>query len=376
MQDKLKNHENADRFDVLLDSEDVELICYRYLKDKGFHVDAAFTVMCHALDMRDELKLDEVVDVDDTHVEDATPYHALMKKYIPEIHFSGVSKKGNPCSFQLKGRINVPEFIANVTLEEYQQWLGYTLVNQMRHLNKLSRKEDRLLGLTVVVDAKDVAMPNMRYFPYFKTEVEMRQTMSPEVLAEAVVVNAPWFFNVIWKIIQPVLDKATLEKIGIVNQDQLKNWIDPQYIPTVLGGEDPAPKLIIPDPAKGMQAETISAGRKFECSKSAKSKDMAITWRFQILARDIGYEVIFQDFEGIEEVIHEYEKVSENHVVQEGLYVTSRAGKVTLKLDNSFSYWNSKNVLWAMSEFQDVSAANGDILRYSMHEDVVRKLTN
>jgi hypothetical protein len=376
MMEKLKKHSKAERYEMLLDYDDTELLCYRHLKDKGFHVDAAFTVMCHGLDMRDELKLDEVADFDDPHVADATPYNALITRYVAELNFNGVSKKGFPCCFQLKGRINVPEFIANVTVEQWQQWQGYCLVNQMRYLNKLSREQDRLLGLSVVVDCQGATMPNMAYIPYFRAEVEMRQTMSPEVLGEAVVINAPWFFNVIWKLITPVLGKDTLEKIGIINQDDLKKWIDPKHIPVALGGDDPAPKLIIPDPTKGMTLETIAAGGRFEIERSAKSKDMAVSWKFQIKAKDIGYEVLFQDAEGIEEIIHEYERVAENHVVQEGSYVTPRAGRVILKFDNSFSYWNSKTVLWAMTEFQDVSVTNNDNVRYSKSEDIVRKLTN
>jgi len=199
-------------------------------------------------------------------------------------------------------------------------------------------------------------MPNMKYYPYFKTEVEMRRLFATELLGEAVVANSPWFFNVIWQIIQPFLDKSTLEKIGFVSQEKLVDYVDAKYIPVILGGEDPAPKLVIPDPTKGMTAETIAAGKKLEISKVANGKDMAISWRFQILSRDIGYEAIFQDSEGVEEVIHAYERVAENNIVQEGSFVTPRAGNVIVRLDNSFSYWNGKDVLYAMTDFLEASA--------------------
>jgi len=70
--------------------------------------------------------------------------------------------------------------------------------------------------------------------------INVFQNYYPERLGICFIINAPWFFGTIWKIIKPWLDKNTASKIFFLDADykeRFKELMDEQFIPPEHGGK-------------------------------------------------------------------------------------------------------------------------------------------
>lgn len=72
----------------------------------------------------------------------------------------------------------------------------------------------------------------------------------PESLGCIIVHNAPWIFSTVWNVIKNWLDPVVLSKIHFTKgYDDLRHIIDPEHIPTYLGGKDEVDNAY-PEPSK------------------------------------------------------------------------------------------------------------------------------
>ncbi|CAN0369487.1 unnamed protein product, partial [Phaeothamnion confervicola] len=66
----------------------------------------------------------------------------------------------------------------------------------------------------------------------------------PERSYKIFVLNAPWWFNVIWKVLSPLMHPNTRAKVTVCGSrylDQLKELVDSEKIPAAIGGNDATP---------------------------------------------------------------------------------------------------------------------------------------
>eukprot|EP00474_Spongospora_subterranea_P004597 CRZ05055.1 hypothetical protein [Spongospora subterranea] len=78
-------------------------------------------------------------------------------------------------------------------------------------------------------------------YQYIKSCAEIDQKYYPEALNRMFVVNAPFLFSAIWRVIKPWVEPRTSEKISITrngNEDELLKIIDRDCLPDFLGGSD------------------------------------------------------------------------------------------------------------------------------------------
>jgi hypothetical protein len=358
MIDKYEAHQNIARWKELMAKEDIELIILRFLVGKKGDVDTAFAAFEQSMAWRNEHNGDKVLDLDDPKCDDETPFNAEVKKYIPELSLNGVSKQGMPLAWELKGRIDVLGMIKALTPEQYSQRLAYSLIVTNRYMNKRSREENRLLGICLIYCCKNISTTHMKYIPYFKYEVDWSQLNCPELLGESIVINTPWFFNMIWQIVRPWLDQRTLAKVHILggsnSEQKLQDYIDKKFIPVVLGGEDANPALVIPDPLKGMDKIDVGAGTKQQFDFHSTKTGQTISWKWSPVSKDIGFQVSFVDGEDAEDQVVEFSRVAATGEVFQGSFVSSRPGTLRIIFDNSYSYWNSKQVMFWAGDFEEV----------------------
>ncbi|CAF1119511.1 unnamed protein product [Adineta steineri] len=89
---------------------------------------------------------------------------------------------------------------------------------------------------TVVLDMGNVSLKNLDY-QYIKFMIDAMQNYYPECLGVALIVNAPWSFSTVWKIIRRWLDPVVESKIHFLNDSsELVKYIDPAVIPQRLQG--------------------------------------------------------------------------------------------------------------------------------------------
>ena len=80
---------------------------------------------------------------------------------------------------------------------------------------------------------------NSRVYGFIQKASKITQDYYPEQLGQLCIVNAPWTFTAVWKIVQGWLDEKTRQKIQIVGGKPFKTlvkYIDEDSIPDFLGG--------------------------------------------------------------------------------------------------------------------------------------------
>jgi hypothetical protein len=66
----------------------------------------------------------------------------------------------------------------------------------------------------------------------FKKLMAINTSYYPEMLRHVYVVNAPSIFWVMWKLVKPMLDSNTAQKVTVANDlDSIQQIIDPKYLP-------------------------------------------------------------------------------------------------------------------------------------------------
>ncbi|AJV67445.1 Csr1p [Saccharomyces cerevisiae YJM1463] len=104
--------------------------------------------------------------------------------------------------------------------------------------SKLFFKENYPASTTILFDLNGFSMSNMDYAPV-KFLITCFEAHYPESLGHLLIHKAPWIFNPIWNIIKNWLDPVVASKIVFTkNIDELHKFIQPQYIPRYLGGEN------------------------------------------------------------------------------------------------------------------------------------------
>ncbi|KAI3836379.1 hypothetical protein MKW92_003570 [Papaver armeniacum] len=92
-----------------------------------------------------------------------------------------------------------------------------------------SLKDGKEMGnekLIAILDLEKISYKNVDARGFI-IGFQILQAYFPERLAKAYLLNMPWFFVRVWKMISYFLDKATLEKITIVNsEEQCKDFVN------------------------------------------------------------------------------------------------------------------------------------------------------
>ncbi|KXS19710.1 CRAL/TRIO domain-containing protein [Gonapodya prolifera JEL478] len=89
---------------------------------------------------------------------------------------------------------------------------------------------------TIVFDMTDFGLKNMDY-PFVKILISVLEAYYPECLGLLLIVNAPWVFNGVWKIIKPLIDPVVASKIRFAKISEVPTWIEKDALPTSLGGK-------------------------------------------------------------------------------------------------------------------------------------------
>ncbi|KAJ3376126.1 hypothetical protein GGF31_000193 [Allomyces arbusculus] len=92
--------------------------------------------------------------------------------------------------------------------------------------------------VTIVFNMTGFSMANAD-LDMVKFLVNCLQNYYPESLGACLVVNAPWLFHGIWKLIKPWLDPVVQAKVAFIKPAELATWIDPQRTPAFIDGKDP-----------------------------------------------------------------------------------------------------------------------------------------
>ena len=158
--------------------------------------------------------------------------------------YYGVDRRGHPVFYDLGGKVN-PDDIWKVTTEErffkffYED---YERTAKFRMYAMSHYTQTQVTEITSVFDLKGfgISKMNKKTKALLGEGLKIASNYYPEMLAVSIVINTPTSFKAVWAFIKSFLDEKQRNKILIVGSkyhDKLFKIIEPEYVPTFLGGK-------------------------------------------------------------------------------------------------------------------------------------------
>lgn len=166
-------------------------------------------------------------------------------RYFPHAHH-GFDRKGQPIYIDCTGKLDVDTCLGAVTVDEVLQ----SHIIMMEFQNRILMAEgSAAAGHTVhrmcnIVDMKGASMrlASRKAMDVFKGIAAVDQDNYPETMGATYVVNAPWVFTAVWKLVRVFLDDGVTAKVHILGEGEptrkaLLEAVAPDQLPAFLGGK-------------------------------------------------------------------------------------------------------------------------------------------
>lgn len=177
----------------------------------------------------------------DTLLQEEQPRFALLKECYPQ-YFHGRSKQGCPVLFEQLGLIDVRRLKAN-GVDKAALLRHYLFI--MEYLWTQIEPDEELGRVVTVLDIRGVSVYDLMgdALEFLKLTSKTIQLHYVERCSHMYIVNAPMFFNLVWKVVAPLLHENTRRKIRILSGDtsELLQCIDASQLPVEYGGTDKTP---------------------------------------------------------------------------------------------------------------------------------------
>ena len=162
---------------------------------------------------------------------------------IPASHY-GFDREGAPIYWERTGYIQSQwdEVKKHFTVDELIQYHIQSQEGCEIRLKYASAKFGKLITKAVTVfDMKHLTISlDASAILYIKLLLQIDQDNYPERLKTLYIINAPWYFQLFYKIFKPFIDKKTADKFVILGDDYLltmERQIDMGMIPLEMGGK-------------------------------------------------------------------------------------------------------------------------------------------
>lgn len=245
-----------------------ELVLLRFLRARKGNVDAAEAMF------RNAARLQTAVDAIGMVAGERAAAARRLDAYWKVHGLMGLDRQNDPILWERQGRTHVPTLVRLAeTFEQTERFEYYTCESLLAAVEEEMWRQDRpILGYTVVADLTGLCREhlNARGLALGRHIARIDQDCYPELVKRVILINAPWIFPAVWKIVQHFLDADTREKVEVVPKDQtlevLLQYIPENSIPAALGGKlcirgDCECNLIIPP--GGPIPDDVITGFKF-----------------------------------------------------------------------------------------------------------------
>ncbi|OQR85368.1 hypothetical protein ACHHYP_11908 [Achlya hypogyna] len=211
---------------------DVPPVPQRYLNAVKGDPAAALVRWQDTLSWRKVERIDGILD-------EPMPFFRLIKDNYPHYyHKRGLHNE--PVYYEKPGKINLKVLRGEgVTLENLLR--NYTMISEF--LWRVVEKDDNQKCITVI-DVDGIGMADFagEVVDYIRKASSFTGQHYPERCAYIFVVNVPMWFNMIWKVVQGMIDEVTREKVTIVRGksaifEALVKRIPVENIPAEYGGQ-------------------------------------------------------------------------------------------------------------------------------------------
>ncbi|CAN7975179.1 unnamed protein product [Ixodes persulcatus] len=195
----------------------------------------------------------------------------------------------------------------------------------------------------------------------------------PEILERCLIINAPSFFPIFWKLLQPFLAENTKNKIEIFSRENwqpvMLQYVDPSQLPAHWGGDlvgpdgdeectylvgrggKVPPELYLrnsPRVSADSDATTcfLERGKKMEATVRVERAGTRLQWRFQTNpGHDLGFGIAYVSGEnGISKELLPLSRLKCDQVAESGEVCCPEPGTCIFTFDNSYSWFAKKQL--------------------------------
>jgi hypothetical protein len=157
--------------------------------------------------------------------------------------YHGVDKRGHPVYIEKTATVDPSTLLANFNVHELKRFhtqMQETL--EWRKQQESERSGNMTYKQIVIMDMYDFGMKHCSstFYDPLKAIIMIDQYYYPESLYKLYLINCPFVFRALWKVVKPWLHPLTAARIEILGVDflpQLVKLIDEDQIPKYLGGK-------------------------------------------------------------------------------------------------------------------------------------------
>ncbi|CEG41519.1 sec14 cytosolic [Plasmopara halstedii] len=169
------------------------------------------------------------------------PNFEIIKRSYPQ-YFHGRTRDGHPVYYERPGKIDLPALKRE----------GLSIDDLLRHYMYITEYlwrvvEPNDLGRSItVLDVSGIGMYDLggEVLDFIKRASAFTGEHYPERSAHIFIINIPGWFNMIWRMVKPMIDPVTREKVHMLKGSailkELETLIDLENIPSDFGGESVA----------------------------------------------------------------------------------------------------------------------------------------
>mmetsp|Transcript_41845 Transcript_41845/g.61237 ORF Transcript_41845/g.61237 Transcript_41845/m.61237 type:complete len:447 (+) Transcript_41845:169-1509(+) len=221
----------------------------RWLRARKFKLNDVVAMIEEATEVRKEARLkDFYPDPIEALGADPSIYLALYPQC-----YSGVAKTGAPVFWSKPGVLNVDGMECITSLDGILKYHWYVMMhdyaNRLRSQKVKDPEFNRFECVAVMdLDHLTTAQVSQRALNIIKTQTAIDSVCFPETMQKMLIINAPRFFSLSWKIIKGWIDQRTAAKIEIISsrsswEKRLKELVDKDQLPSDYGGTGPNTKV-------------------------------------------------------------------------------------------------------------------------------------
>lgn len=319
----------------------------KFLKFHSFDAAKAAEAYVAMRKWRVEKKVDQILDSD-------LPGGDLMRMVTPH-GYVGTDKEGRPIYVEKSGKIHVDALLNAFPLETVVDSHVYGLETLRRRMAESSAKRGETVDQFVtILDLAGLGLYHGKALTVLKALQDLDNTYYPEAVGPIYIVNAPWIMPTLWEMVKPILNESIKAKIHVCGanfKEELREHIEADQLPEEYGGtsdqvigetpyEEVRQFMLRDASGLSLAEQYIAAGGSFEKELEGVEGDVFV-WSFEAdTGYDVGFSVTMTTADGATVMVKPESRCNSS----KGEYAATGGCKLVFKWDNSFSYFNGKNL--------------------------------
>ena len=183
----------------------------------------------------------------------------------------------------------------------------YSFARAAEKSAELGRNIDQFVN---IVDLSGLTMSHRQCLKYMRTITALDQQYYPESLGKTYVINAPWIFPALWKLVKALLDPVTAEKVTVLGsnyKDVLRERFELKDLPAEYGGEcrcqggcipvftEQQALAVVAEAERDLHLEevTLAAGQVHTVKLATGEFGGTFTYYWKSYKADVGFQAVF-----------------------------------------------------------------------------------